>query len=87
MLTLAAVAANKGIQLTRLEVHTLFDTAATPGNRSVTRFENRIVVEGKLDARERAILFNSARTCDVTKILSGDVTVEDTLLVSEQESH
>lgn len=36
-----------------------------------THFEIEIEIEGSLTKREKIILFNSARKCDVSELLSG----------------
>jgi hypothetical protein len=41
-----------------------------------TRFKINIDVGSGLTQRERAILFNSARNCEVGKILTGPIDIE-----------
>ncbi|WP_373498277.1 hypothetical protein [Desulfococcus sp.] len=45
------------------------------GNAPKTRFDVIIDVGSSLSIRERAILFNSARRCEVAKILLGKIDV------------
>ncbi len=82
MLTLAAVAAHKCMTIDRLAVVTTFDLALTPGVGAHTHFASRIEIDGRLDERERTILLNSARHCDVHKILAGQMSFEDELVVT-----
>jgi uncharacterized OsmC-like protein len=81
-LTLAAVAANKHIAVDRLAVITTFDLSLVPGTGTRAAFSNRIEIDGRLDERERTILLNSAHYCDVHKILEGQISFEDQLVVS-----
>ena len=70
MLTLAAVADNKKIKLDRLDVQISFDIQT--GKIWSTCFNIRIDLGDALTRRENAILFNSARWCEVSKLLSGE---------------
>ena len=83
MLTLAAVAASKLIPIDRLEVTTSMDLSLATGSGTRTTFTNRIEIEGNLTERERAIPLNSARHCDVNKILRGEVSIEDQFITHE----
>ena len=69
-LTMAAVAENKGISLAQMSVsvegHTEFE-----GRGAATRFTSHLDLGEGLTPREQRILFNSARTCEVHKMLSG----------------
>jgi uncharacterized OsmC-like protein len=38
-----------------------------------TRFVIEIELDGDFDQREKVILFNSARKCDVSKLLTGEI--------------
>jgi len=91
-LTMAAVAANKGIALGRLvvSVESRTELAATIGsatigsaNRAATHFHSRVELDEGLTARERRILFNSARLCEVHKMLRGEITFEEELTEGE----
>jgi hypothetical protein len=70
VLTMAAVADNKKIKLDVADVQ--IDYAINPGKSWSTCFDIRIDLGKKLTPRERAILFNSARGCEVSKLLSGE---------------
>jgi len=70
VLTVAAVADNKKIKLDVVNV--LIDYAIQTGKSWSTRFGIRIDLGNKLSPRERTILFNSARGCEVSKLLSGE---------------
>ena len=83
-LTMAAVAANKGITLGRLAVSVesrteLVDPIGS-ANRAATIFTSRVELDKGLPARERRILFNSARLCEVHKMLRGKITFEEDLV-------
>ncbi len=76
VLTVAAVAEHKGILPTHLsavvEGHTVM------ANRVVsTHFTSRLELGEGLTIREQRILFNSARTCEVHKMLRGEITFEE----------
>ena len=76
VLTMAAVAANKGLPTCGLGA----DVEMTGGEEAdgfVTRFVVTIRLDPALDARGRTILLNSARTCTVHKLLSGRVEFEE----------
>ncbi len=68
--------------LDRLAVVTTFDLSLVPGTGTRAGFASRIEIDGRLDERERTILLNSARHCDVHKILEGQVSFEDQLVVN-----
>lgn len=53
-----------------IEVLVSRDTHNNEENQSVYSVE--IELPAKLDDREKILLFNSARNCDVTKILKGE---------------
>ena len=74
-LTMAAVAANKGMTLGRLAVSV--ESRTKIADRSAaTHFSCRVELDEGLTARERRILFNSARLCEVHKMLQGKITLE-----------
>ena len=82
-LTMAAVAANKGIALGKLAVSVesrteLVDPIGS-ANRASTIFSSRVELDKGLTARERRLLFNSARLCEVHKMLRGEITFEENL--------
>jgi len=61
------------------------DFSLAVGDRTQTNLCSRIEITGDLSERERIILLNSARHCDVHKILRGQVTVEDKLVINGAE--
>jgi len=71
---LSAVADHKKITLNNLEVRVgcLTGNGASPS----TLFKINIDVGSGLTQRERAILLNSARHCEVGKILTGPIDIE-----------
>ncbi len=75
VLTISAVAENKGIALTQIvvdvEPHIM---EARDGMH--TTFTTRINLGDGLTNRERTILFNSAARCEVHKLLSGTITFD-----------
>jgi uncharacterized OsmC-like protein len=73
-LTLSAVADNKKISLKKLEVRVGCKTGN--GTSRSTRFTISIDAGNGLTQREQAILFNSARNCEVGKILAGAIDIE-----------
>ena len=78
VLTMAAVAGNKGIQATRLgaEVESVTEYG---GRETRTRFVSRLDLGEGLTRREVRILYNSARLCEVHKMLRGEVVFEEEL--------
>ena len=74
MLTLSAVAEHKGIAPERIEVRV--GCATRSGTSQSTNFHIEIDVGGGLTNREQAILFHSARHCEVGKILSGKIDID-----------
>ena len=68
-LTIAAVAENKKIQLEKAEIQIALQT--TENKPSITVVRININLGNRLTPRERKILFNSARMCEVNKMLSG----------------
>ena len=74
MLTLAAVADTKQIALEKIELQVERSTEA--GRSWQTSFVVRMDVGSGLTRRERTILFNSARHCDVHKLVTGDMSFD-----------
>ncbi len=78
VLTMAAVADHKGISLSRLVVsvegHTEF-----VGRQATTRFVSQLDLGNGLTPREQRILVNSARQCEVHKMLRGEMVFEEYL--------
>jgi hypothetical protein len=77
VLTMAAVAAHKGIHPTRLGATVEGHTAM--GASTTTRFSSTLDLGDGLSPREQRILFNAARQCEVHKMLRGEVTFEEHL--------
>jgi len=67
---MAAVADHKKIDLDVVDVRIRYEIEA--GRSWSTRFDIRIDLGKNLTPRERTILFNSARGCEVSKLLSGE---------------
>ena len=78
VLTMAAVADSKGISTSHLvakvESHTEFVR-----REASTRFVSHLEIGERLTSREKRILYNSARTCEVHKMLRGEITFEEEL--------
>jgi len=77
VLTLSAVADHKKITMEKLEVQV--GCITKNGTSPSTRFKIRIDVGDGLTQRERAILFNSARNCEMGKIIDGEVDIDYSL--------
>ena len=71
VLTIAAVAAHKGISPERVEARIAWEIEESPTWN--TRFRIRLDLGSGLTARERSILFHSARACEVHKLLAGQM--------------
>jgi uncharacterized OsmC-like protein len=71
-LTLDAVAKNKGIALADFEARLDYHT---DGNGQ-TEFEVILQLDAGLSERERKILYQSAKLCEVGKILKSDVSID-----------
>ncbi|MGQ9598981.1 MAG: hypothetical protein ACUVWZ_06150 [Anaerolineae bacterium] len=78
VLTMAAVADHKGISLSRLVVSVEGRTEFV-GRQASTRFVSRLDLGDGLTPREQRILFNSARQCEVHKMLRGEMAFEEYL--------
>ena len=78
VLTMAAVADNKKILLDSIDLN--IDYRIQPGKKWLTSFNVRIDLGRGMTRRERTILFNSARLCEVSRILAGDKTFEYELI-------
>jgi len=76
---MAAVADHKQIPLTRLAVTVESRTEFT-GGQTTTHFVSHLDLGEGLTGRERRILYNSARHCEVHKMLQGEVTFEEHLI-------
>lgn len=75
VLTMSAVAENKDIHVTKLQVRVAPDIQEERGAMR-TRFLTYIDIGQGLSRRERIILFNAARRCEVHKLLSGTTEFE-----------
>ena len=75
---MAAVAENKGITPEKLEARIARQTPT--GSTSRTHFLIHIDLGQGLTQRERVILYNSARRCEVYQLLTGEMTFEYELL-------
>lgn len=80
VLTMAAVAVHKGIVLDGLEVR-VETRVGEAGHQQKTTFVTAIDLGADLTERERKILFNSARRCEVHKLLGGSIEFSDQLSV------
>ena len=83
-LTMAAVAANKGIANPRLDVAVEGRTEFV-GRDTRTRFVSRIELGDGLTPREVRILYNAARSCEVHKMLRGEIEFEESLIAEGVE--
>jgi len=77
-LTVSAVAENKNIDLDGIDVYVSRTTSKKHGE--ISKFIIEIKLKGDLTKRERILLFNSARKCDVSKLLKGDLGFDYQLL-------
>jgi hypothetical protein len=75
---MAAVADHKKIKLDTADVHIGY--RIHPGKKWLTAFTIQIDLGRGLTKRERTILFNSARLCEVAKLLGGEKKFEYELL-------
>jgi uncharacterized OsmC-like protein len=74
VLTVAAVAANKGIEPERIDVQ--IERQTTEGTAWRTAFVIHIDLGQGLSRREQIILLNSARHCEVHKLLGGEMSFD-----------
>ncbi len=78
VLTMSAVAEHKQIKVAKLEVHVEPRVEEDHGEMR-SHFVSRVDLGPGLDKRERTILFNAARRCEVHKLLSGPISFDFTL--------
>jgi len=71
VLTIAAVAENKQINLDGIRVRVNRENVGI--GFSKTNFDLKVELSGALSKRERILLFNSARNCEVYKLLNGEM--------------
>jgi hypothetical protein len=83
VLTMAAVAENKGIPVTNLAVSVEGQTGFVDLG-ATTHFVSSLDLGEGLTPREQRILFNSARRCEVHKMLRGETTFEEHLVAVER---
>ncbi len=76
VLTIAAVAAHKGIALERLGA-TVESRTDFEGFAAATHFSSQLDLGDGLTPREERLLYNAARQCEVHKMLRGEVTFEE----------
>jgi len=79
VLTIAAVAANKGMTLDKLEVQ-VETRVEEAGRQQKTTFVTAVDLGLGLTERERRILLNSARLCEVHKLLGGGIEFRENLI-------
>ena len=72
MMTLNAVAKHKGIDIGDTHVGLDYHQQQNGG----TRFQVTLNLDANFTDRERKILYQSARLCEVGKILKGDVDID-----------
>ena len=78
VLTMAAVADNKGMAVTKL-VASIEGRTEFMGRHASTHFVSNLDLGEGLTSREQRILYNSARQCEVHKMLMGEITFEEHL--------
>lgn len=78
VLTMSAVAEHKGIHITRMAA-TVEGRTEFAGLGASTRFISRLDLGEGLTSRELRILYNSAKQCEVHKMLRGEITFEEQL--------
>lgn len=78
VLTMAAVAEHKGIPVTRLAA-TVQGRTKYNGRGAATHFSSQLDLGDDVTPRELRILYNSARQCEVHKMLRGEITFEECL--------
>ena len=74
MLTVAAVAAHKAIEVQRIDVQ--IRRRSVEGRSWQTSFEIDVDLGAGLGRRERVLLFNAARHCEVHKLLGGEMSFD-----------
>jgi uncharacterized OsmC-like protein len=78
VLTMAAVAANKGIDTETMNA-TVEGRTEFVGRETRTRFITHLALGEGLTSREVRILYNAARRCEVHKMLRGEIEFEEHL--------
>ena len=82
VLTMAAVAANKGMILAGLAA-TVEGRTEFESGQARTHFSSHLDLGGGLTRREIRILYNSARQCEVHKMLRGTISFDEQLSDSD----
>jgi len=77
--TMAAVAAAKGIAMPDMEAQLSTEMRTTPGRPAEVVIRSVITYQGVLSEREQKILFNSARRCEVHRLLTARIEFEERL--------
>jgi putative redox protein len=70
-MTIAAVAEEKGITLEKIEVQVVRQTVVN--DEWKTQFSIKIDLGKGLTKREQVMLYNAARTCEVSRMISGSI--------------
>lgn len=78
VLTMAAVAEHKGIDISHMEA-TVEGRTEFAGLGATTRFVSHLALGEGLTDREIRILYNSAKQCEVHKMLRGQIAFEERL--------
>ena len=86
VLTMAAVAEHKGISPTHLSAEVEGHTVMA-GRGAHTHFVSRLDLGQNLTVREQRILFNSARTCEVHKMLRGEIAFDECIQGRVEDVH
>jgi uncharacterized OsmC-like protein len=79
VLTMAAVAEHKGMVVSRLAASVEGRTEFT-GRQTNTYFVSKIDLGEGLSPREQRILYNSAKQCEVHKMLRGEISFDEHLV-------
>ena len=77
-MTISAVAENKNIEFSGIDVYVSRSPTVKQDDETLITVE--IELKGNLSRRERILMFNSARKCEVSKLLLGDLRLDYRLL-------
>jgi putative redox protein len=77
-MTIAAVAEEKGIALEKIEVQVVRKTVVKDDWK--TQYSIQIDLGKGLSKREQVLLYNAARTCEVGRMVSGEIKFEYQLI-------
>lgn len=78
MLTISAVAEHKKINLAGINVR--ISRSASEAKEVETQFLIETSLKGELTKRDKILLFNSTRKCEVGKLLSGKISFQYQLI-------